>query len=193
MVKSGKDGIHCENDDDLTLGSIYIEDGTFDITASGDGIQGITTLTIDGGTFKISAVEGLEGTYVIINDGLVSISSSDDGINATSKSTAYTVCIEINGGNINISMGQGDTDAIDSNGNLYIGGGTINITAQSPFDYDGTGVLNGGTVYVNGSQVTTLTNQMMGGGMMGGFGGQGGFGERGDFGGRGGFGDRGGF
>jgi len=193
MVKSGKDGIHCENDDDLTLGSIYIENGTFDITASGDGIQCITTLTIDGGTIKISAVEGLEGTYVIINDGMVSISASDDGINATSKSTAYTVCIEINGGNINISMGQGDTDAIDSNGNLYIGGGTINITAQSPFDYDGTGVLNGGTIYVNGSQVTTLTNQMMGGGMMGGFGGQGGFGERGDFGGRDGFGDRGGF
>ena len=70
-----------------------------------------------------------------------------------------------------IDMGQGDTDAIDSNGNLYINGGTISITAQSAFDYDGTGQLNGGTVTVNGTQITSLTNQMMGGGM-GGFGGQ---------------------
>ena len=65
-------------------------------------------------------------------------------------------------------MGQGDTDAIDSNGDLYINGGTINITAQSAFDYDGTGELNGGEVTVNGSKVTTLTNQMMGGGAPGG-------------------------
>ena len=73
-------------------------------------------------------------------------------------------------------MGQGDTDAIDANGNIYINGGTINITAQSAFDFDGTGELNGGTVTVNGSVITELTNQMMGGGMPGGM--QGGHGGR---------------
>ena len=77
-------------------------------------------------------------------------------------------------------MGQGDTDAIDSNGNLYINGGTLSINAQSPFDYDGTGQYNGGTIYVNGSQVDSLSNQMMGGPM-------GGFGQEGNpFGGNGG-------
>ncbi len=65
-----------------------------------------------------------------------------------------------------------DTDAIDSNGDLYINGGTIDITANSPFDYDGTGELNGGDVTTNGTSVTELTNQMMGGGGMGGPGGQ---------------------
>ena len=64
-------------------------------------------------------------------------------------------------------MGQGDTDAIESNGDLVINGGTLNITAQSPFDYDGTGQLNGGTIIVNGKTTTELTNQF-GGGMMGG-------------------------
>ena len=58
-------------------------------------------------------------------------------------------------------MGQGDTDAIDSNGNLYINGGTINITAQSAFDYDKEAKYNGGTVTVNGEKITTITNQMM--------------------------------
>ena len=62
-------------------------------------------------------------------------------------------------------MGQGDTDALDSNGNLYINGGTLTINAQSAFDYDGIGEYNGGTIYVNGSQVDSLSNQMMGGPM----------------------------
>ncbi len=72
-------------------------------------------------------------------------------------------------------MGQGDTDGLDSNGNLVINGGYITINASSPFDYDISGTLNGGTVIVNGSKVTQLANQMMGQGMRGqqGFGGRG--------------------
>ena len=64
-------------------------------------------------------------------------------------------------------MGQGDTDAIDSNGNIYINDGEINITAQSPFDYDGEAKLNGGKLIVNGEETTTITNQFMGGNMEG--------------------------
>ena len=65
-------------------------------------------------------------------------------------------------------MGSGDTDGVDSNGNIVINGGTINVTGQSAFDYDGTGTINGGTVICNGEKVTTLPNQFMGGGMQGG-------------------------
>lgn len=166
-ITSGKDAIHCENDEDDAAGSIEISSGTFAIVAADDGVQAQTTLTINGGELKITAAEGLEATSVEINDGMISVSASDDGINATDKSSACTVEIVINGGEIYVSMGAGDTDAIDSNGNLYINGGTINITAQSAFDYDGIGQLNGGTVIVNGSQITQLSNSMMGGGMGG--------------------------
>ena len=65
-------------------------------------------------------------------------------------------------------MSIGDTDGIDSNGNLYINGGTIDITASSPFDYDGEAKYTGGTIIVNGVETNTITNQMMGGGMQGG-------------------------
>lgn len=65
-------------------------------------------------------------------------------------------------------MGQGDTDGVDANGDIIINGGTISVTGQSTFDYDGTGTINGGTVICNGQKVTTLPNQMMGGGMNGG-------------------------
>ena len=103
---------------------------------------------------------------------MIGITASDDGINAAAKSAAYTPTIEINGGEITISMGQGDTDAVDSNGYIYINGGTLDITAQSPFDYDMGASLNGGTLIVNGQETTEITNQMMGGMPGGDMGGQ---------------------
>ena len=166
-VKSNKDGLHAENEEGNSVGYIYICGGSFNITANSDGIQATTVTQIDDGTFNITAAEGVEATYVQINGGMIKISASDDGINATSKSNAYNVTVEINGGDITVNMGQGDTDGIDSNGDLYVNGGTLNINCNSPFDYDGQGKYNGGTIYVNGSQTTELTNQMMGGGMGG--------------------------
>ena len=187
-INSKKDALHCENDDDGSVGWIYISDGKFNITASDDGIQATTILQIDGGTFSVKASEGLEASYVQINGGAVTVSASDDGINAARKSTAITTpTVEINGGEVTVTMGQGDTDGIDANGNIYVNGGTVNVTGQSAFDYDSTGKLNGGTVIVNGQKVTSLAQSMMGGGR-GGFGGQNGFGGQGGFGGRGGFG-----
>ena len=171
-INTQKDGLHAENDEDNTQGSIYISGGTFDITAGSDGIQATTTLVIDSGTFNISSAEGIEATNITINDGNITISASDDGINAASKSTAESVCITINGGNIKITMGQGDTDGIDSNGDLYITGGTVDITGQSTCDYDGKAEKTGGTLIINGQETDTIPNQMMGG--RGGMGGPGG-------------------
>ena len=139
---------------------------------------------------NITAYEGIEGTYILISGGDITIAASDDGVNAARKSSAYTPTVEITDGTVTITMGAGDTDGIDANGNIIITGGTISVSGNSAFDYDGTATFTGGTVYVNGQQVTTLSNQFMGGGMGGGFGGgpgnQGGFG--GGPGGQGGFG-----
>ena len=171
-LSAGKDGLHSENSDDETLGNIYIADGTFTIKVSDDAIHANTMLQIDGGTFDITAAEGLEGPYIRINGGTIDISASDDGINAANKSSAYTATVEINDGEITIEMGSGDTDGVDSNGNIVINGGTIDVTGNSSFDCDGTAEYNGGTIIVNGQQVDSIPNQMMGGGM-GGMGGMG--------------------
>ena len=173
-ITAGKDAIHAENSDDQTLGYVYIANGTFALTADSDGIEGDAAVQIDGGAFTIQAAEGIEGTYVQLNDGVIGIEASDDGINATTKSSAYSVVLEINGGETTVVMAAGDTDALDSNGDLIINGGTVDITAQSAFDFDGRGELNGGTLIVNGEQVTELMNSMMGGGMGGQMGGPGG-------------------
>ncbi|WP_051540034.1 carbohydrate-binding domain-containing protein [Ruminococcus sp. FC2018] len=177
-ITSGKDGLHCENDDNATQGIIYISGGTFNINASGDAIQGNTNVQVDGGTLNLKAGEGIESTYVLINGGTINIQATDDGINAANKSSAYsTPNIEINDGEVTISMGQGDTDAIDSNGNITVNGGKIDITAgTSSFDCDGKAAYNGGTIIINGTQVDSIPQSMMGGGGKGGMrSGRGGF------------------
>jgi len=183
-IKAGKDGLHAENDDDNTLGYIYIADGKFTITASSDGIHATTVVQIDGGDITVTAGEGIEGTYIQINDGNIDISSTDDGINAGRKSSSYNVVIEFNGGYTKVAVSQGDTDAIDSNGNIIVNGGTIDITStMSSFDYDGTAQYNGGTIIINGQTVNGIPQASMGGGMGGQMGGQqggfGGWGRRG--------------
>ena len=172
-LTAGSDGIHAEDGDDDTVGSILIEGGSLTIQAGDDGIHATTSATVNGGTFTITAAEGIEATQVIINDGEIGISASDDGVNAGRKSKSLSVKIEVNGGRLTIAMGAGDTDGIDSNGDLIITGGVIDITGQSPFDYDGSCSYTGGTIIVNGTETNSVTNQMMGGGMghMGGPGG----------------------
>ena len=161
-----KDGVKCDPDDDdpESIAELTINGGTFNINVSDDGVRANGKLEINGGSFDITSTEGIEATYVIINDGDILINATDDGINASNKSTRYSPKVEINGGNITIKMGPGDTDAIDANGELVITGGTIDITAQSAFDYDKTVTFTGGDITVNGQKITTISNSMIGGG-----------------------------
>ncbi|MBQ6560236.1 MAG: carbohydrate-binding domain-containing protein [Erysipelotrichaceae bacterium] len=151
-IKTIDDGIHSDGD-------ILITGGNYEIDSSDDGIHADGKVQIDNGTLNIKAREGIEATYIQINDGTISISASDDGMNAARQSSSYASNIEINGGYITIVMGQGDTDGLDANGSIYINGGTLDITGQFPFDYDSTAEHNGGTIIVNGVETEEITNQ----------------------------------
>lgn len=161
---AGTDGLHAENEEDGTLGYIYIGGGSLTIQAGDDGVHANSVVQIDGGTLNIKAAEGIEGTYIQINGGVINVQSTDDGINAAQKSSAYCATVEINDGDITVVMGSGDTDGVDSNGNIIVNGGTISVTGNSTFDYDGTAQYNGGTIIANGQQISYIPNQMMGGG-----------------------------
>ena len=157
-ITAGTDGLHAENNSDDSKGYIFIAKGNIKIEAEDDCIHGSSVVQIDDGTFELNGAEGIEGTYVQVNGGNISINATGDGINAGSKSESYKVTIEITGGNITIVMADGDTDGIDSNGDIIISGGTINVTGSGAFDYEGTATFLGGTIIINGVQVDNIPN-----------------------------------
>ena len=113
----------------------------------------------------------LAGCAATATDDLVtSAQTSDSSTTATTESTSSTTWSDSSADIDWSALPTTDVtltdDAIDSNGDVTISGGTIAITGQSGqsgVDFDGTGTLSGGTVTVNGTQVTELTGQMMGG------------------------------
>lgn len=180
---SGKDGIHSENDDNAESGNIYIKGGTFVISAEGEALDAINNIKIDGGSIDIvQSDEGMEATTIDINGGKITLVSSDDGINASysdkeeiagtaasassvsssarnkggiqniSASAAHTY-VNITGGEITIDS---QADGIDSNGSVYVSGGTVRILGpasdnDAALDYDVRAVITGGEFIASGS------------------------------------------
>ena len=54
-----------------------------------------------------------------------------------------------------------DTDWIDSNGDLYIYGWTVDITARSPSDYDWKVVYEWWTLIIDWEEYTYVPNQQL--------------------------------
>lgn len=171
-VTATGDGIKSNNDQDTSKGNVQIAGGSITVQAGDDAIKAESSLIIDDGEVTVTkSAEGLEGANVTINGGTVTVSSTDDGINAASDALGVELFIKVTGGTMNVSVGQGDTDAFDSNGDLFISGGSITITAPtSAFDVDGTIEFTGGDVTVNGQKQTEIVASGPGGDFGGGHG-----------------------
>lgn len=161
-IKSVKDGIKSNNDTDEEKGFIWIDGGQITIAAQDDGIQAETALIINGGEITITeSQEALAGKTVDILGGLIKASASDDGINsAASVETEQEKMQNQNGVYTRIAGGEiwlsARADGIDSNGDLYIEGGTLYLSGPTSggdgiLDYNGDAVLTGGTVFAAGS------------------------------------------
>lgn len=156
-AKAYDDAIHANGGDTLEngetgLGNVTISGGTLSLYASDDGIHADDTLKISGGEIDITyAYEGLEAKTVIIDGGDTKVYAKDDGVNASSDTG--TPSITVSDGRLDITVGSGDVDGIDSNGNFTQTGGII-ITRGAPgqgggmasgLDVDGTARVTGGT------------------------------------------------
>ena len=150
LSSSNGNGFSSKNDEDTTKGYVYILGGTINITNS---------------------VEGIEGTAIIVEGGIIDLTSRDDGFNAASASTTENEIgdamgpgggamgndencyLSISGGTIKVNASG---DGLDSNGSIYISGGNISVSGPTSggngsLDYNGTADISGGTVAVAGS------------------------------------------
>ena len=164
-IDSADDAVHSND-------SMTVSGGTFEIASGDDGFHADVTLTVTGGTIRITGCyEGLEGQYVDISGGDITLTASDDGLNAaggTDQSgqggrdgmfggpgmgSSSNGSITISGGTLQItSYGDG----IDANGSLEITGGNIIVSGPSQgdtstLDYDTSAVISGGTFIGTGA------------------------------------------
>lgn len=161
-IDSSDDSIHCN-------GVVTIAGGELTLSSGDDGVHADAALTIDDGTIDIAkCYEGLEGLSVTVNGGNITLTARDDGVNAAGGNDSSSVngrpgqndfsangdiFIRITGGTLVVDASG---DGLDSNGALYITGGTVTVngptsSADGALDYDGTCEVTGGILVAAGS------------------------------------------
>jgi len=141
-INAVNDGINGNYDVTLLSGNFTIEAGDDAIHA--DHILTVGSTDGSGPTIRVTGSnEGLEGTVVNILGGDVSIVSKDDAINAANGDGLYEGVLDysfnMTGGRVLINS---QSDGVDSNGNINLMGGSMEIHSASMggeagLDYDG--------------------------------------------------------
>ncbi|MCK3685866.1 carbohydrate-binding domain-containing protein [Maribellus sp. YY47] len=175
-ITAGGDGLKSDNDSDDEKGYIGITAGTFNISARGDAVSAETDLMLTYAEMELlttgsvsayssTSSKGLKaGVNIIIDNGVYSITSTDDAIHSDQT-------ITINAGTFEISTGD---DGIHAGFDLEIKDGNINITKSYEGIESAAGdvILNGGTIHLksndDGLNVAGGGDSMMGGGRPGG-------------------------
>jgi len=159
LINSADDAIHSNT-------SVEINGGSLAISSNDDGIHADKSIVVNNGYVNIAkSFEGIESASITIDNSNVWIVSSDDGFNATAGLVAGGTesndksNLNINSGYICVNVSGGD--AIDSNGNIIIKGGTIVAHGPSSqpevgMDYNGSCTISGGILVVSGTN-TNMT------------------------------------
>ncbi len=178
QLDTADDGLHAGGDLQITAGEFHLSSGD-------DAIHSDSAVQIQGGTFDIPyCYEGIEGLSITVDDGTFTITSYDDGLNAAGGAdssgfggggrqepfaASSDSFLTINGGTFTIVS---DGDCVDSNGDLTINGGVLNLTCNgsgnTALDCDGSYTNNGGEVTTNDGSESNPGGMGGGGGQMGG-------------------------
>lgn len=169
-ISGGSFTIDAQDDALHSNDSLTVAGGSFAVASGDDAFHADGALTISSGTIDISkSYEGLEGTYITVSGGEISLIASDDGMNAAGGNDgsgmagpwgqgggfgeATDAYITISGGTLNINASG---DGIDSNGALTVTGGTVYLdgptnSGNGPLDYAGEAKITGGTFVALGA------------------------------------------
>lgn len=155
-LKTRDDAVHSNVD-------VKIDGGKFYIETKDDGIHADRNLYINGGEIEIPVCyEGFEGTIIEINGGRSFINASNDAVSAaagTPEAESWSgrggnpnVQAWIKGGELEACAGG---DVVDSNGNIYVTGGTLRLSAPPYPDYEGSLLCNG-DVTISGGNIAAV-------------------------------------
>ena len=158
-ANAGKDGIHAENNDDDSLGFVYISNGTIKIEAEGDGISSGAYTRIENGTFDITAgggsVNGEKeasdswGAFMGRTPGRSLSSDTEDDSKTSMKGIKAAADLIISNGTFKIDSAD---DSGNSNASITINGGTFEISSgDDAFHADDTLTISSGTINISES------------------------------------------
>ncbi len=129
-VQAEGDGIKSTHDTDTQKGYISVGGGTLNITAGADGLQAVTSLLLQGGTYNIQTGGGSANSSTVNNGGIGGPWGQWGGTQTEDTSSAKGLKA---GGYIEITDGaytlDTSDDAIHSNGNIKISGGNFTLTS----------------------------------------------------------------
>lgn len=156
VLGGGSVGVDASDDAVHGDGTITVASGNATLAAGSDGVDAGTRLAVTGGALRVTrSLEGLESKVVEITGGLVEVVASDDAVNASDPTAPDSadvlpgVEVRVSGGRILLHSAAGD--GLDSNGTAVISGGTLVVDGStewvnSALDVNGDFQVTGGTV-----------------------------------------------
>jgi hypothetical protein len=161
-INSSDDAIHSNN-------TVTIAGGEFTVSSGDDGIHADVSIATTGGNIDITkSYEGIESQLIVLGNGNIQLTSSDDGINVgggnddsgMDMSTSSAGLLQINGGTITVNASG---DGLDSNGSIAMTGGTVMVNGPTSsnngaLDYDGSFDISGGLMIAAGSSGMVQTS-----------------------------------
>ena len=180
-VNSRDDGIHSDGD-------LLVSGGFSVVKTDDDGLHAEKTLTIKSGTVAVTmAYEGMEAAYMNFEGGVTSVVTTDDGWNAAGANASSGSTggqgggrggpgggggfpgggfggsdgskVKVTGGFHYIYVGTGDTDGMDSNGDINMTGGVVVIECRMNGGMGGMVDSNGETNISGGKMLGFGTNR----------------------------------
>ena len=166
FIKGADITVNAAEDAINANGNVIFDDGNATISSYEDAVQADGEIVVNSGSVTVTmSNKGLKGKSVSINGGTVTVASTDDGIKASSgkdededskvifgDADAFAapedVYIAVTGGTVKVTT---DSDCLDSDGNLYITGGSIILDGAKAKE-DG-GVSYGGVAAISGGSV----------------------------------------
>ena len=182
VIEAGKIEINSRDDGIHSDGNLTITGGFATVKTDDDGIHAEKTLTIKGGTVEVTmAYEGMEAAYMNFEGGVTSVVTTNDAWNAAGANASSSTGgnnggrggpgggggfgfgsdgskIKVTGGFHYLYVGTGDTDGMDSNGDIDMTGGVVIIECRMNGGMGGMVDSNGETNIKGGKMLGFGTN-----------------------------------